>query len=61
MVNQIGKIFKHFIVLAFCMIVVVTLVQVFMRYSVLPAEMGGGALEVYFCLGHYGLCGDRQR
>lgn len=32
MANRIGKIFKHFVVLAFCMIVIVTLIQVFMRY-----------------------------
>lgn len=32
MSERIGKIFKHFVVAAFCAIVVVTLVQVFMRY-----------------------------
>jgi len=30
--NRIEKIFKHFVVLAFSLIVIVTLVQVFMRY-----------------------------
>lgn len=32
MFNKVSKLFKHFVVLAFCAIVVVTLVQVFMRY-----------------------------
>lgn len=32
MAERIGKIFKHFVVVAFCAIVIVTLVQVFMRY-----------------------------
>lgn len=32
MANRVGKIFKHFVVLAFGAIVLVTLVQVFMRY-----------------------------
>lgn len=32
MANRIGQIFKHFVVLTFSAIVVVTLIQVFMRY-----------------------------